>query len=177
MSKQEKNNQVAEEKKKRFFLKVGVWVFSVLILSFWLFTLVHSFNNTTISVGQTIDADTAAWQADLNQTIDIIRNEMVDKTSVASNTPAVSQDFLEKMNANLEEQVAASETAPIVEENITDKSRATITPEELISGLQKRLPELASSSCPEFIDCMPSIGEAKPCVIPPGCENITQIAY
>jgi hypothetical protein len=24
---------------------------------------------------------------------------------------------------------------------------------------------------------MPTIGEAKPCVIPPGCENITQIAY
>ncbi|MDD3285636.1 MAG: hypothetical protein PHG95_03325 [Patescibacteria group bacterium] len=176
MSEQEKNNQRVEEEKKRFLLKVGVWVFSVLILSFWLFTLAHSFNNTE-SVSQTIDADTAAWQSDLNQTIDIIRNGMNTKNPVASNTPAASQDFLEKMNASLEEQAAALATSSSGEEASSIATETNMTPEELLNGLQQRLPELASSSCPEFVDCMPTIGEAKPCAIPPGCENITQIAY
>lgn len=31
--------------------------------------------------------------------------------------------------------------------------------------------------CPAWINCMPSIDEARSCQIPPGCEDITQIAY
>lgn len=174
MSDQEKNDQVAEEEKKRFFLKAGVWIFSVLILSFWLFTLAYSFDGQDNF--NTVDVDTAAWQADLNQTINLIRNGMNTNTPVATATPAGSQDFLDKMNANLEEQVAASNT-PLMVDVIDGQKMATISPEQLLAGLQQRLPELASSSCPEFIDCMPTIDEVKPCVIPPGCENITQIAY
>jgi len=170
MSNQEKKNQADAEEKKRFFLKAGVWIVSILILSIWLFTLAHSFNNTG-SLSQTIDADAAAWQADLNQTINLIRNGM------DTNVPAGSQEFLEKMNANLEEKAVVTETSIPENKNLTDKTVATMTPEQLLSDLQQRLPELASSSCPEFIDCMPTIGEAQPCVIPPGCENITQIAY
>ena len=176
MTDQEKNQQAREEEKKRFLLKSGVWIFSVFILVFWVFTLTRSFNNKA-GAGETIDADAAAWQSDLNQTIATIKNVMNDKTPESSDTLAAGRDFLEKMDASLEKKAAASGTPILEEKNIADESSATMTPEELLSGLQQRLPELASSSCPEFIDCMPTIGEAKPCVIPPGCENITQIAY
>jgi len=59
----------------------------------------------------------------------------------------------------------------------------------LVDDLIKKTEELVSSStepvssstetvnCPEYIDCMPTIGEPKPCQIPVGCEGITQIAY
>ena len=32
-------------------------------------------------------------------------------------------------------------------------------------------------NCPEWINCMPSIGEVRDCQIPVGCEDFTQIAY
>jgi hypothetical protein len=32
-------------------------------------------------------------------------------------------------------------------------------------------------NCPKYIDCMPTIGAAKSCVVPLGCEGITIIAY
>lgn len=53
--------------------------------------------------------------------------------------------------------------------------------EKLLKDIMKESDKKATStktnSCPEWINCMPSIGEARSCTIPPGCEGITQIAY
>ncbi|MBN2884553.1 hypothetical protein JXE04_01365 [Patescibacteria group bacterium] len=51
--------------------------------------------------------------------------------------------------------------------------------QKFLDELKDKLPviEIATSSCPAYIDCMPTIGQVKPCVIPTGCEAITQIAY
>lgn len=52
--------------------------------------------------------------------------------------------------------------------------------EELIDRIIKEADErnkANTSSCPEWINCMPTIGEARSCNIPPGCEGITQIAW
>jgi hypothetical protein len=35
----------------------------------------------------------------------------------------------------------------------------------------------ALSSCPEWVNCMPGPDVGTRCIIPPGCENITQKAY
>lgn len=35
----------------------------------------------------------------------------------------------------------------------------------------------AINSCPEYINCMPTIGETRPCQVPAGCEGKTIIAY
>lgn len=63
------------------------------------------------------------------------------------------------------EPVAASSSQAVeiikeVEDYVADKKNAS-----------------SSRICPEYIDCMPTIGPAKPCQVPPGCEGITQIAY
>ncbi len=34
-----------------------------------------------------------------------------------------------------------------------------------------------AGSCPEFVNCMPGPDVNRTCVIPPGCEGITQKAY
>jgi glutamine synthetase adenylyltransferase len=34
-----------------------------------------------------------------------------------------------------------------------------------------------NNNCPEYINCMPTIGEQRPCQIPVGCESKTIIAY
>lgn len=34
------------------------------------------------------------------------------------------------------------------------------------------------NNCPEYINCMPTVGEpARSCAIPPGCEEITQVVW
>ncbi|MCL4392083.1 hypothetical protein M1413_02005 [Patescibacteria group bacterium] len=35
----------------------------------------------------------------------------------------------------------------------------------------------ALSSCPEWVNCMPGPDVGTRCIIPPGCENVTQKAY
>ncbi|MDI3496288.1 MAG: hypothetical protein PWQ35_309 [Patescibacteria group bacterium] len=52
-------------------------------------------------------------------------------------------------------------------EDLMEKERATATSSE----------EIKKANCPEWINCMPTVGEARPCQIPLGCEGITQIAY
>lgn len=49
--------------------------------------------------------------------------------------------------------------------------------EGVIDNVEKKSTSTSNTNCPEWINCMPTIGEARPCVIPPGCEGITQIAY
>jgi hypothetical protein len=59
------------------------------------------------------------------------------------------------------------------------QSNNNISPEALLKNLTGDLPTAkdATKTCPQFIDCMPSVDRNKPCVVPLGCENITQIAY
>ena len=84
--------------------------------------------------------------------------------------------------------------------NQLDKNKKeTAAGDNLIADLIKKTGELASSTseistsspiattsptvnqsnknCPEYIDCMPTIGAARPCQIPVGCEGLTVIAY
>ncbi|MDD2354072.1 MAG: hypothetical protein PHH52_01325 [Patescibacteria group bacterium] len=58
------------------------------------------------------------------------------------------------------------ETGKIIED-LTESEKMTASSSE----------EIKRNNCPEWINCMPTVGEARPCQIPPGCEGITQIAY
>jgi len=49
--------------------------------------------------------------------------------------------------------------------------------EDVMREADKRDTNTEFINCPEWVNCMPTIGEASPCVIPPGCEDITKIAY
>lgn len=162
----------AVEAKKRLLLKVGVGIFSALIIGFWLLSLRLTADSKMAAEANNSEMD--AWQEEFGRTINAMRSGLETETETASTTKT-GKEFLSEMAENLEESEAATATGSKIMATNTVVS-ATITPEQMIKRLEDRLPA-ANSACPEFIDCMPTIGEAKPCVIPPGCENITQIAY
>jgi hypothetical protein len=63
----------------------------------------------------------------------------------------------------------------------SDSERLKQEAEELLGNIMERADKKDSSSkainCPEWVNCMPTIGEAPSCEIPPGCEGITQKVY
>lgn len=44
------------------------------------------------------------------------------------------------------------------------------------TSIEAALPA-SSSACPAYVNCMPTIGQAPVCQIPPGCEGITELVY
>ncbi|HZJ41732.1 MAG TPA: hypothetical protein VFD51_01825 [Patescibacteria group bacterium] len=49
--------------------------------------------------------------------------------------------------------------------------------EDIMNEANKKATSTELINCPEWINCMPTIGEARPCTVLPGCEGITKIAY
>lgn len=158
-----------EDAKKLLILKVGVLIFAAALIGFWSLNL-----GTSFSVKGERRESSNAWQDDLNKTISAI----TASTTIARDS-AEEKAFLAEMVNNLSDrEIATASIAVATATAAIPHDVATLTPEQLIKNLEQRLPlTTASSSCPEFIDCMPTIGEPNPCVIPVGCENITQIAY
>ncbi len=65
-----------------------------------------------------------------------------------------------------------------VKENIElEKDNSEIIESEEQGNFDIILPPKNLNNCPAYINCMPTIGVARPCVIPPGCEEFTQIVY
>lgn len=171
-------DKLAAEAKKRLILKIGVIIFSIFILVFWAFNLTASFGRRS-KADDTNSASSTAWQDDLNQTIKEIKSGLKANDADSNEGKA----FLKEMADNLEEKIStttASATPAFATGTaaIASSAPATMTPVILNKELEAK-PSASSTavSCPQFINCMPTIGASKPCVIPPGCENITQIAY
>ena len=62
--------------------------------------------------------------------------------------------------------------------NIKDAGSATSSPaNSSTSTSTPSSPILKNNNCPAYINCMPTIGEARSCQVPPGCEGVTVIAY
>lgn len=172
--------QNLDEEKKLKLLKIGVWSFSILLLAIWVISLRYSVGGNVAPVSNT---EANAWQAEFSETINTIRQSLETATSdeTASSTEITEKgrEFIEDLKNDVENMKPAI--------NTEDEATATST-EDILNELEKRLnasstpvitPEVVipKTTCPEYINCMPTIGEARPCVIPPGCENYTQIAY
>lgn len=159
-----------DEAKKKFIMKVGIISLMVLILIFWILNIKKVFqNNEKMNAAQNI----AQWQSikeDFNETVDKMSSSLdkiQEKNAILNNASS------SLVNELLIAAVTASSTA---------SSTAAPSPEIASSSPVVVEPISASSTdknknCPEYIDCMPTIGEARPCQIPVGCEGITQIAY
>lgn len=61
------------------------------------------------------------------------------------------------------------------EEAIEKKAEELL--DKIIKEADERKYKPDTSSCPEWINCMPSIGAPRNCNIPPACEGITQIVW
>jgi len=158
------NKTINTEEKKRFFMKLGVIVLSVLIFSLWIFSLSFSFS----SKANNIDESDNSWRQDLQETINTVRS---DFGNIKKEPNVEEKAFLDGMLNNIENK----EDSDLIYNEIEAPSE----PQKFLKELENKLPlgDKVNLDCPAYIDCMPTIGQSKPCVIPPGCESITQIAY
>jgi len=158
-----------DEAKKKILMKVGIISLMALIFIFWVLNIKNVFQN----------------------------NEKIDAGESASQWRSIKEDFdetVDKMSASLDKIQATNRLMNASSSLVTDLIQASISASSTIatSTATSTQPAAASSSpiieanasstvkeknCPEYINCMPTIGEARPCQIPVGCEGITQIAY
>lgn len=166
-----KNKTISPEEKKRLILRVGVIVTSLVIMILWIVNLTFSFGSKNINT-ETVNN---SWRQDLQETIDSVRGDLGNKVSPTQE----EKTFLDGMLTNI-----GSKDQALIASSSIDEEGAVVLPEQagpqkFLKELKDKLPatEVATSSCPAYINCMPTIGQARPCVIPVGCEAITQIAY
>lgn len=158
-------NEEEREARKSLFLKIGVFSIFALVFVLWLLNLKGIFS--------TIPRDTSLSKIGA----EIEKKTKADEDRLGLNQPDATsrQEFVDKLLDKTEQAISSS----------TATSSATST---AILEIKKELLDLTKNTstttvdssktgCPPYINCMPTIGEARPCVVPPGCENITIIAY
>jgi len=149
-----------KEVKKEWLFKIGVISVFIIILALWLLNLRGVFSTNTNK-----DYD-FSWQ------------------KVSAEIEKNTRETEEKMGFNKPKTASSSDFMKQVLDGASDLSSKSISTSTAILEIRKELLDLTKNAtnsdnknCPAYIDCMPRIGEAKPCVIPLGCEKITQIAY
>ncbi|MFZ2309924.1 MAG: hypothetical protein WAW11_00050 [Patescibacteria group bacterium] len=156
-------NEEEREARKSLFLKIGVFSIFALVFILWLLNLKGVFINISDNSN--------------NLTLDKIGSEIENNAKKDSDRLGLNQDekkqndFVDKL-LDKTEQVISSSTA-----SSTINSEIKKSLQELTNNFSTSTDKSLGENCPPYIDCMPTIGEARPCVVPPGCENITIIAY
>lgn len=152
-------NQGEPNYKKALFLKIFIIVIAAFILFLWLANLRNVLQDDRSSNNQ-------VWQK-ITEDIDSSLDHLNKISDEMASTSASNEEFVEKL-INL-----ASSSSPIQSGTSTIKLEL----KEELSDLIKNATTTVKNNCPPYINCMPTIGEARPCVVPVGCEDVTQIAY
>lgn len=150
-----------EDFKKRRFLKIGVIVFSVIIATIWIVSLRFSFNDVSIEKDSPLSLTESSVKEELQDIFSLEQKNLEAEKEMA--VKAEEKAFLQAMSVNISDKLKKDEA-----NKIDDSKKMLVELEEKLKN---------EKNCPEYIDCMPSIGEPVNCIIPEGCENITQIAY
>ena len=140
--------------KKSLLPKISIIILIAVIFCLWLANLNNVFDSNSTSTDDT-----------LKKISDNIDKSLKDvNTSFDKTISSTSNTFVEGL-LNKASSTTSTSTAKIeLKEELTGLIKtATTTPKRV--------------DCPPYINCMPSIGETRPCVVPVGCEKITQIAY
>lgn len=159
--------------RKKIIMKAGVISVMILVVVFWVLNLRNMFNNQRLETSQN-KQELQSIREDLDRAINKI-NEGMDKiketdeklkevSGSLANEPAEKTDNVVSSSSDILTPTDLTQTVPDVE----------VAPAQLETLPQ---PEKINSNCPSYINCMPTIGEARACRIPAGCEGITQIAY
>ena len=120
------------------------------------------------------------WLANLNNVFDS------NSTSTDDTLKKISADIDKSLkDANASFETTISSTSNTFVEGLLNKASSTTATstvkkelkEELTGLIKTATTTLERSDCPPYINCMPSTDKIKPCVVPVGCEKITQIAY
>ena len=162
MNDYEKNDR-EEDLKKRRYLTIGVIIFSIIILVLWAANMRSSFIRSS-EIDNKKPSIIKSFTADLKDAMDLSSQDHL--------TEDIGIDHLEP---------EAKLSLDKVDEDLTVETEKGImdTGEQLIADLKIRLLKNDQKHCPEYINCMPKLGAetVADCIIPPGCEDLTQITY
>lgn len=155
-----------EKDRKHLIMRVGVISIMILIIFFWVLNIKNVFRTQEEETLKNKE-EWADIKKDLNDTLDKM-NAGLDKINNADILATTSSPEISSST------IVASSTAdisnPIASSSVSSDSPSVVPPILPIT-------EKINSNCPPYINCMPTIGEARACHIPAGCEGITQIAY
>lgn len=173
-----KDNHSNKQKKVLFWSLV---LFVMAVILFFRIVGVPSFDNT-ISEEET--KNSLNWQSFTEKFSSIVEDFNDDWEETKDKNSEVKNIFVEN------EENSTSTKAIDVEESETQEEDEDNSVEYMPNNYQdiektkEEMEELIEkfnniNNCPKWINCMPNIGsgEKNNCVIPIGCEDITQIAY
>lgn len=150
-NKPEKTKTENSQKEKALLLKILVLSFTVLIFAAWIFNLQSRLKNVEDLTLVPKNDEFVEIKDNLDQVVDDLSTKLKNNKD---NFDEVVEDIKESAQKNEKE------------DNLN--LSPTIDP----------LSEPSLSNCPQYINCMPTFdGPAKSCVIPPGCEEITQVVW
>jgi len=158
-----------ERQKKIFLMKVGIGFLMVLLITLWVFNLKNVWRGPEASIDNQPVSTSSEWlkiKADLTKTISelSVRLDKIETKKQAAQEIA-SSSLIQELIKEAERLATSSASS----------TGATSSLEVATSTVVN--PSIKNNNCPAYINCMPTIGEARPCQIPAGCEGVTQIAY
>lgn len=151
------NPEEQQNYRKALLFKISIVFIVIVIFFLWSANLKNVFKSQEMQSANTFekikqDIDKSFQEADENF------RKMASSTSAA-----LVEELINKASSTATSSNSTTTAKIEIRKELSDLIKATATPRD--------------SSCPPYINCMPSIGEARPCIVPPGCEGITQIAY
>ncbi len=158
------------EKKKIFLMRVIIGSVAFIILILWAFNLKNVWQDSRKD--NEYSNEWAGLKSELEKTL----TEAQDKLNkIEEDKAAAEKKTGDKFMAGLLEGAVknASSSAMTAASSTASTASSTLP----IAGSQTASTIKSNHACPEYIDCMPTVGAAKSCVIPLGCEGITTIAY
>lgn len=160
------------ENSKKNLVKLAIIAIAALIFFLWLANLRSVFSGSAAQEN-ILDNFNKELDKSFKQAAEMLDEEgnkddfVDDLLKKASSTKATSSLNIEDVSSDIKENLSEIiKTASSTLNNLPEDNYQIPTP---VKNTNK--------NCPEYINCMPSIGEARPCVVPSGCEGITLIAY
>lgn len=148
--------------KKALLFKIGVIIIVVAVFSLWLANLQNVFESKSSTDNDALKSITDNINKSLKEAEDNFNR------SASSTEKAFVDGLLDSASSTATSTMSTSTAAIEIKKELTDLMKDVATSTATTTK---------KTGCPEYINCMPTIGEARPCVIPAGCEDITQIAY
>ncbi|MFA6194634.1 MAG: hypothetical protein WC719_02730 [Patescibacteria group bacterium] len=158
------------EKKKIFMMRVIIGSVAFIILILWAFNLKNVWQASRKD--NKYSSEWSGLKSELEKTLTEAQAKL---NKIEADKAAVEKKAGDKFMAGLLEGAVKNASSSAMTATSSTAIAASSTPP--IAGGQTASTTKSGSLCPEYIDCMPTIGVAKPCVIPLGCEGITTIAY
>jgi len=150
---------------KQIILKIILISLAVFVGALWLANLKNSLIGSEEPSGLTTESITQTLENNLDENANLINSSAeVEKVFV-------NQLMVEANNIKPQPDVEASVPEEPVENSLSE-------PDESVDSEPTKPINPNQTNCPAYVNCMPTFGEpARPCVIPPGCEGVTEKVY